>query len=179
MAVWARCLTGRQTVNELPCPGVLFTDISPPWASTMRRTIANPSPEPGRPPGLFLTRANSSKIMAWCSGAMPIPVSLTHTSTRPASSTLAAIETIPSESVYLSALLDQVYENLLDPLRIDFDRRQRSVDTQLEIQAAALGLGFKSLVTDCRDCSRSNDVNCKCIFPACICDKSSIEFTNA
>jgi len=37
---------GRVTSNIEPCPGSLETRISPPWASTMFRTIQSPSPNP-------------------------------------------------------------------------------------------------------------------------------------
>src|SRR5687768_10966636 len=37
---------GRCTVNALPAPGVLWTTIRPPWASTIRRTRLRPRPAP-------------------------------------------------------------------------------------------------------------------------------------
>ncbi|GIW04144.1 MAG: hypothetical protein KatS3mg059_0764 [Thermomicrobiales bacterium] len=58
--------------------------MSPPWACTSARAIANPSPVPP----LDRVRARSarkkrSKTRAWSSGAIPMPVSRTWTSPRP------------------------------------------------------------------------------------------------
>ena len=39
-------LTGRQTRNVAPDPGVLSTETRPPWASTIFFTIESPSPVP-------------------------------------------------------------------------------------------------------------------------------------
>ncbi len=37
---------GRQTMNSVPSPSSLRTWMSPPWASTSRRAMVNPSPTP-------------------------------------------------------------------------------------------------------------------------------------
>ena len=71
-------VSGRYSVNVLPCPGVLTSRISPPSSVASSRLMARPRPVP---PYLRLVPAsacwNASKISRCFSGAMPMPVSVT------------------------------------------------------------------------------------------------------
>ena len=64
--------------NVLPFPGSLSTQSWPPIRFTIRTAILSPRPVP---PYLRVVEPsacrNGSKIRAWCSDAMPIPVSCT------------------------------------------------------------------------------------------------------
>src|SRR6185369_184795 len=79
---------GRRTVKRLPSPGCESTDTEPPCVSTMRFTIARPTPVPPTicpsttcsAPG---TRPKRSKIPRWYASAMPIPLSPTQNTAAP------------------------------------------------------------------------------------------------
>src|SRR5216683_2935085 len=95
---------GNVKVNVDPVPSLLSTQIRPPCSST--NFLASVSPRPV--PSCFLasslpTWRNSSKMAAWSSGAIPIPVSVTATSTAP-SLRLAFRLIWPPSGVNLTAL---------------------------------------------------------------------------
>src|SRR5687768_14305608 len=76
--------SGSATVKVEPLPGVLSSRIAPPCSSTKRLVSARPRPVPSA--FLILSRPtclNSSNTAAWSSGAMPMPVSRTVTSSAP------------------------------------------------------------------------------------------------
>jgi hypothetical protein len=69
---------GRRIVKRLPAPGALSTSTVPPWAVTMARTRASPSPVPPvSRPRAASSRTKGSKIRAAAPGSMEIPVSRT------------------------------------------------------------------------------------------------------
>ena len=70
---WAE-LDGSMTFTEVPSPGALSMDTSPPHCSTMERTVASPRPVPE--PGPLVVK-KGSKAWASCSCSIPSPVSLT------------------------------------------------------------------------------------------------------
>src|SRR6478672_6996755 len=65
-------MRGTRRVNLVPRPGSLCTSTSPPWARTMFRVVASPSPVP---PGLVVW--NGRKILGRSAGSIPLPVSIT------------------------------------------------------------------------------------------------------
>ena len=67
--------SGSVKKNALPWPCSLWAPITPPWRSTISLQIANPKPVPACDPLLWVK--NRSKISARCSGAIPIPRSIT------------------------------------------------------------------------------------------------------
>src|SRR5262249_51450784 len=82
--------SGRVKVNVDPLPISLVSQIRPPCSSTNFLASVRPSPVPSRFRAASVpTWRNSSKTVAWSSGAIPMPVSLTATSTAP--STGAAV----------------------------------------------------------------------------------------
>jgi len=77
-------LSGKVKLKVEPLATSLSTQIFPPCSSTNFLAKVNPSPVPSllcawSPP----TWRNSSKIFAWSSGEIPIPLSLTEISTDP------------------------------------------------------------------------------------------------
>jgi hypothetical protein len=69
-------------VNVDPVPGLLHSRTSPPWLASTCLTIANPSPVPPvARERAGSTRKKRSKTRFWCSGAMPMPRSVTAIST--------------------------------------------------------------------------------------------------
>src|SRR5215813_3795935 len=97
-------LSGKVKLKVEPLPTSLSTQIFPPCSSTNFLAKVNPSPVPS----IFLalsppTWRNSSKIFAWSSGEIPIPVSLTEISTEP-SACLALMPIRPPSGVNLTAL---------------------------------------------------------------------------
>ena len=102
------CFSGTVNQNREPAPGVLSTPISPPIKCTNRREMANPSPVPPKRRLVELSAwVKESKILAWTSGAMPMPVSSTAKYSRgvvsPSACTRIRITTSPF-SVNLMAL---------------------------------------------------------------------------
>src|SRR5262249_4059621 len=93
--------SGRVKQNRAPPPGLVSTQIFPPWASMIARLIASPRPTPGvadsREP-----RVNFSKIASRCPSGMPEPLSLTVTSSRPSEASAPMLMVVPGE-VYLPA----------------------------------------------------------------------------
>src|SRR5262249_50660119 len=87
--------------NVVPFPGVLSTQIRPPWASTMPLVMGSPSPAPSRR-GLVACQ-NRSKTRGTSSGAMPEPVSATQKTTS-RSLEVAPATTEPPGPVNLIAL---------------------------------------------------------------------------
>ena len=69
-------------MNVDPVPGLLQMLTPPLWFCATCLTIANPSPVPpvARDRALS-TRKNRSNTRVWCSGAMPIPRSVTRSIT--------------------------------------------------------------------------------------------------
>ena len=71
----------RFTMNSLPLPGSLSMEMVPPIRSTMLLVMDMPSPVPGMRLTVALSsRANCSKMCAWNSSLMPMPLSLTRNS---------------------------------------------------------------------------------------------------
>src|SRR6516162_8259045 len=67
---------GRSMVKVLPWPGSLSTVISPPWASTICRTMASPTPEPlTLREAAALPRTNLRKMTLRSEAGMPMPLS--------------------------------------------------------------------------------------------------------
>ena len=65
-------------VNVDPVPGLLHSRTSPPWLFSTCLTMASPSPVPPvARERAGSTRKNRSKTRSWCSGAMPMPRSVT------------------------------------------------------------------------------------------------------
>src|SRR5262245_57557429 len=98
---------GKRTVNTDPLPGSLATVTSPPIMRASLRVMARPKPVPPKRCAVEASAwVNSSKILACCSGVMPIPLSETATSiqSRPSNSLCALSLTSPS-LVNLQALL--------------------------------------------------------------------------
>src|SRR5262249_24545232 len=81
------CRIGRRKVKVEPAPSALDTQILPPCSSMNFRHKVSPRPVPCCRAALEPTWRNSSKTASWSSGAIPIPVSLTDTSTPPSSRT--------------------------------------------------------------------------------------------
>src|SRR5688572_4626835 len=70
--------SGIVSVKLEPCPTALWSVMRPPSAVARRRQIARLSPVPPYcRDGESSTCRKSSKMRSWCSGAMPIPVSVT------------------------------------------------------------------------------------------------------
>jgi eukaryotic-like serine/threonine-protein kinase len=90
-------LVGSETKKVVPRPGVLSTQMRPPWSSTICRQMNSPRPEP-RPPCQY-----RSKMRSRSSGAMPGPVSVTEKVTVP-STRLRRSRICPGGEVNLMAL---------------------------------------------------------------------------
>ena len=74
--------SGSQTVKQLPRPGSLVTATVPPCSCARRCTITSPSPVPSAlRVTAFETCMNGANSARVCSGAMPMPVSVTEIST--------------------------------------------------------------------------------------------------
>ena len=93
--------TGTETMNLLPSPRRLSSEMLPPSSFTRRSTIESPRPNPSTPCA-ERRRTNSWKMRSFSSRPMPRPVSRTENTSRP-STTSARIVTLPS-SVNFSAL---------------------------------------------------------------------------
>ena len=65
-------------MNVVPCPGSLYTQMSPQDCFTMPCTVASPSPVPC--PCSFVVK-NGSNMRARVSSVIPTPVSATVTTT--------------------------------------------------------------------------------------------------
>ena len=109
-AVSGRASMGRNTLNAVPCPGRLFTVISPPSRSVSRFVIAMPRPLPSiLSVRLSFSRVKGSKICSRYSGFIPMPLSkivkqrtaLPFSSVRPASTSSTIV---PPFGVNLIAL---------------------------------------------------------------------------
>src|SRR5262249_12810417 len=75
---------GSENVKVEPLPSSLSTRMRPPCNSTNLRASVRPRPVPSRLcRALSPTCRNSSKIASWSCGAIPMPVSVTETSTTP------------------------------------------------------------------------------------------------
>ena len=102
---------GKRTTNSLPLPGPPLEAVTDPlWSSTRRRTSVRPIPSP--PCARSSDRSactNMSKMYGSTSGAIPMPVSRTATTT-PSSLALASTTIVPPASMYL-ALLFRRFEN--------------------------------------------------------------------
>src|SRR5579871_426851 len=74
--------SGSSMVNVLPCPGSLATRIAPPWAATMCRTMASPTPEPFTlAAAAALPRTNFRNILFCSDAVIPGPSSRTRMAT--------------------------------------------------------------------------------------------------
>ena len=79
-----RSAAGSRMVNVDPVPGLLHSRTSPPWLASTCLTIARPRPVPPvARERAGSTRKNRSNTRCWCSGAMPMPRSVTAISTQP------------------------------------------------------------------------------------------------
>ena len=78
-----RAASGSRTMNSLPFPGPsLRADTEPPWRSTRLRTIVRPMPSPPCDrSSACRSCTNRSKMRGSTSGAMPMPVSRTDSTT--------------------------------------------------------------------------------------------------
>src|SRR5204863_529293 len=95
--------SGKVKVNVLPRPIALSTQIRPPCSSTNRFASARPRPVPSRERSEARRACwDSSRTRSWSSGAMPIPVSRTVTTTSPLPRR-AATSTRPPSAVNLTA----------------------------------------------------------------------------
>src|SRR6185369_9120828 len=102
----ARAASGKRTSNSLPLPTPsLLAAIVPPCSSTSLRASDRPMPCPPCACGLAdSTCPNMSKIRSMCSSAMPMPVSLTlTTSAEPSADAVTAI--VPPGGVYFAELI--------------------------------------------------------------------------
>ena len=85
LAAFGSCNTGSaldrsgSTARKVaPAPGLLSTQIRPPWRASIRRVRASPSPVPCRKRWLGpWTCSNSPKIRSCSSGEIPTPLSAT------------------------------------------------------------------------------------------------------
>ena len=106
-------VTGMRNSKTLPLPTSESTVSRPPKSSTIRRQSVRPRPVPSSFTVPRLPCWNDSKITSWSSGAIPIPVSLTDTTSSPdsrrARSAMAA--TGGSE---LHRVAEQVDDDLLE-----------------------------------------------------------------
>ncbi len=101
---------GRVTVKVAPRPSWLSTLMVPPCSPTILLTRASPSPVPsyGRSAEDW-TWKNSLKISSWCCGSMPIPLSLTWSTSCPARGlVLARTRAYPPSGVNLMALASRL-----------------------------------------------------------------------
>jgi hypothetical protein len=95
-------------VNRLPAPEALSTSTVPPWAATMDRTRASPSPTP--PASRFRaasSRTKGSKMRARSAGSMPIPVSWTTINARPSRARRDTL-TLPPAGGVLDGIVHEV-----------------------------------------------------------------------
>ena len=98
----APAATGRLNENVLPWPGVLSTQMRPPWCSTISRQMGSPSPVPlGLSVSVSPTCLKRSNTFGWSAAAMPRPVSTTLTMISP--SRRAARQVIEPSAVNLTA----------------------------------------------------------------------------
>src|SRR5207253_784196 len=113
--------SGRRIVNVLPCPGWLSTVTDPPCSSTIRLTIASPSPVPWCRRLIELSPwTKGAKMCSWSSAGIPGPWSATRISISwPA--TAAPTVTFPPDSLNLMALSSRC--------RTALPRRTGSADT--------------------------------------------------
>src|SRR5437764_9517 len=99
---------GSSTVNVVPSPGVLSTEIVPSCASTTFLAMARPSPVP-----VSFVEKYGSKILSTCSAAIPSPVSVMETRARPSSAESLTVSRPPRPSIACM------------PLMIRFVKRER------------------------------------------------------
>ena len=67
---------GSVTLKVVPCPGVLSMEMVPPIMCTSSLTIASPRPAPSE---VLFTCSKGTKAWLTCSALMPMPPSLTRT----------------------------------------------------------------------------------------------------
>src|SRR5262249_49371420 len=84
--------TGREMVKREPAPTEVSTSNLPPWSSTIREGIANPSPGPS--PG-GLVGNEGAKRWVRCAGSIPDPVSDTRKKQRSPSCPVSTVS-VPS-----------------------------------------------------------------------------------
>ena len=98
---------GTRTANSLPRPGPsLCADTEPPWRSTRFRTIVNPMPSPPCDRSMaWRSWTNRSKMRGSISGAMPMPVSRTRSTTSSSTRSAADRDAARRAGVYLAALV--------------------------------------------------------------------------
>ena len=136
-----RTFAGRPTTSRLPrrrarrrrgqaererraAPTSLSSQIRPPWCSTISRQIARPRPVPrGVSDSVSPAWANCSKTRAWSSGAMPVPVSATLTTT-PARRRRPSPNRDGPRRRELHRVRQEVDHDLDEAVRVAVDRRQ-------------------------------------------------------
>ena len=99
--------SGKLMVNLVPPVARFATASVPPWSSTIRRDMTNPSPSP-----VSLVVTNGWKIRAMTLGGMPVPVSSTSTMTRPAARRTTTVS-IPPVGI-ASSVEAEVDQDLLE-----------------------------------------------------------------
>jgi hypothetical protein len=96
-------------VNVDPTPSSLRTTMSPPIARARSRLIERPSPTPSSDDTAPLTCTNGSNTFSRCASASPMPVSVTCTTTVPASTPASHVTvTCPPSGVNFTALLSRL-----------------------------------------------------------------------
>ena len=118
--------TGRRTTNSLPCPKALKAATVPPCISTRRCTNASPMPNP--PCERSRDRSacvNKSKIRGRISGAMPTPVSRTHSTASSPSCWTVSQTRPPNRGVRVKLPVRRVLDHLVNDRisGVDGDRR--------------------------------------------------------
>ena len=76
--------SGSENENVLPVPSSLSTQMRPPWCSTISLQIGRPRPVPfGLSVSVSPTCLKRSNTLGWSAAAMPMPVSVTLTTSSP------------------------------------------------------------------------------------------------
>ena len=118
-----RTAPAARPARSSPRPGALSRTTSPPWATTMARTIASPSPEPPRVarPRTRRRAENRSNARSATSAVMPGPSSCTSTH-RAARRRCARAPTpaVPARRVH-QRVADQVAHHLAQPVLVALD----------------------------------------------------------
>ena len=128
--------SGRLTKNVEPTPGVLSTQIRPPWAWAIFWQMASPAPVPSYSSRVW-SRRKSSKIRAWNLGSIPIPLSRTAIVVKPPSALSGAgvdpldLHAGRSERLYFRPLPIRLREELADPDGVAPDLGQLADDLDL------------------------------------------------
>ena len=130
---------GRPVARQLErdrraAPGVRDSaQIRPPWASTIARAIARPSPVPPRSRArLSSTRWKRSKTRSSCSGGMPGPSSVTVSASRPSSRPATTATRSPGLGVG-DGVAHQVAQHLGEPVRVGLEHPVDRLDVEVAL----------------------------------------------